>query len=297
MLYFCMTEQIKDVPVRGRRGASAPIFVTPLPRRTSSGLLREISESSNSPSMTPKSRQSMREDDDSVSSSQVSSSSSAAWRPRQLRDELLKQMRDPLVVAVFRRFLLKQHSEENLDFYLEVERLHHTPNDGLSTKCYSIYNTYVKPESKSQVNLTSPALKEVDGRMDQQEYTTKLFDRCQNEALNLLRVNFWAEFRQSTDFLAASRGDFTLLDENGPEKKSVGPKSTPDPTAAATPTAPATSAPRTSAPPQPSAQPSSQSTPVKTKNQFKFSALFSKSKSTQGLQTPKAKMEKVKTKR
>jgi len=197
-------------------------------------------------------------------------------------------------VAVFRRFLLKQHSEENLDFFIEVERLHQAPSEGLSAICLSIYNTFVKAESKSQVNLTSPALKEVDGRIDHQQYTNELFDRCQNEALNLLRVNFWSEFRKSEDFLAASRGDFTLLDENGPEKKRAGSlKSSLEPSAAA---ATATAAARASPAPQPS-QLSSQSTPGKAKKEFKFSALFSKSKSTPSLQNSnKRKSDKGKTK-
>jgi len=119
-----------------------------------------------------------------------------------------------------------QHSEESLDFVLEIARYRAAATESRPDIFRSIYHSFVVQDAKSWVNLPANVVRDLERRIEPEgdeaeakspelhdykpalaaRYPTGTFDRAYLEAVNLLRQNFWAEFRQTEGYLAFLRG-------------------------------------------------------------------------------------------
>jgi len=101
----------------------------------------------------------------------------------------------------FRSFLAANLCEENIDFYLAVNRLHDAKEADIPVICRDIYSRFIKPGAAHRVNLPDAEFTQADNALKSEKLTRTIFDRCQSHVLVLLENDRWKPFQSSTFFI------------------------------------------------------------------------------------------------
>ena len=86
-----------------------------------------------------------------------------------------------------------EYSEENLQFWLEVEKFKHSEHDMLK-EANCIYLTFVKPMSEKEVNISGNIRKTIAEHIAMEDITKELYDTAQSQVHNLMRRQSYPRF-------------------------------------------------------------------------------------------------------
>jgi hypothetical protein len=122
------------------------------------------------------------------------------------RDLCLSLLRDPQVFPRFEEFLKKEHANENILFWKEVEDMREVSKDNAGTsvaaKMVGIYKLYMEESSPLCVNISSELQKELKSKINtlydsagNVQEMSRLFDDAQYEIVTLLTTNFLNRFK------------------------------------------------------------------------------------------------------
>lgn len=104
----------------------------------------------------------------------------------------------PLGRKLFRIFSVHEHSEEELDFLLDIEDYQATPSP---KKAESIMKKYVLSQTAdNMVNLSSERRKELLDLHESRKWSHNSFDRAQSEIYTLLSTDSFSRFKRSPLF-------------------------------------------------------------------------------------------------
>ncbi|XP_028390915.1 regulator of G-protein signaling 12-like isoform X2 [Dendronephthya gigantea] len=108
-------------------------------------------------------------------------------------DRLLE---DKTGLDVFRSFLKKEFSEENLIFWLACEKFKTLEDEKeLTSKAKEIYEEHLKPCASLPVNVDSTAIKDVEGNLETP--SSELFSSLQYQVYTLMKFDSYARFLKS----------------------------------------------------------------------------------------------------
>lgn len=130
-------------------------------------------------------------------------------------DELL---RDSEGVVVFLKHLEKEHSSENLRFWLACEEYKACPLKKLKEKADLIHREYLSRSAFYQVNLDSKLMLEVEEGMKNANHFT--FRAAQHEIFHLMRSDSYPRFLKSDNFIML-RQEANSPSHKGQEKKGL----------------------------------------------------------------------------
>jgi len=106
---------------------------------------------------------------------------------------------DEVGKLLFERFLQQEHSEENLKFWLEVERMKSTQD---STKRYiliqRIYREFIEPRASNEINVESWVRKAVQSKLKDPD--ADIFEPAQSQVYLLMYRQSWPRFLASGIF-------------------------------------------------------------------------------------------------
>ncbi|KAJ6228134.1 regulator of g-protein signaling loco [Anaeramoeba flamelloides] len=100
----------------------------------------------------------------------------------------------------FMEFLKKEFSEENLLFFIEIERFKSLPNDKLIEASNSIFSTYIQEGAEKQVNIDGGILQEVKDMMDWKVPNRDIFKKAQNSIIVLMNTDSYSRFLKSPSY-------------------------------------------------------------------------------------------------
>ena len=115
-------------------------------------------------------------------------------------------MDDELGRKFFASFLRDEYSEENLEFWLEVEifRTLTVESDEQRTKRNGIYEMFVKPLSKKEVNIAGKTRQQIAENLEKEEVPQDLFDSAQSQVFSLMHRQSYPRFLCSDVFSVAA---------------------------------------------------------------------------------------------
>lgn len=103
--------------------------------------------------------------------------------------------------TLYHAFLLREFSNENLEFWLAVDEYKHLKPQNMEAKAQNIYNEFVADNAPKQVNLDAETrltiLKNVQSKINDQH----TFDRAQRRAQHMMERDSYQRFLQSRLFL------------------------------------------------------------------------------------------------
>ncbi|ODN06472.1 Regulator of G-protein signaling 4 [Orchesella cincta] len=97
--------------------------------------------------------------------------------------------------ALFKAFLQREFSEENIEFWLAIEDYRKSRQNKLNTKAQKIYNDFIIPQAPKEVNLDSLTKDSLVTKMAQPTHTT--FDQAQKRIQGLLEADAYSRFLKS----------------------------------------------------------------------------------------------------
>ena len=130
-------------------------------------------------------------------------------------DELL---RDTEGVVVFLKHLEKEHSSENLRFWMACEDYKACSLKKVAEKADQIYKEYLSRSAFYQVNLDSKLMVEVEEGMKNPNHFT--FRAAQHEIFRLMRSDSYPRFLKSENFLMLTK-EANSPNHKGQEKKGL----------------------------------------------------------------------------
>src|SRR4051812_1672878 len=98
---------------------------------------------------------------------------------RSLRKQLTTVLSDKDSCFLFKEWLKERHSDENLNFWVEVE-LFKMDKDISKINAAFIYNKYLDMNAPFPINVDMELREEVKKQMAGDSITVNLFDDCQN---------------------------------------------------------------------------------------------------------------------
>uniref|UniRef100_A0A3B4ARJ3 RGS domain-containing protein n=1 Tax=Periophthalmus magnuspinnatus TaxID=409849 RepID=A0A3B4ARJ3_9GOBI len=99
-------------------------------------------------------------------------------------------------LAVFRHFLRSEFSEENLDFWLAVEKFKRTCPQKMVFKATRIYNEFISCNATRQVNIDS-AVRELTNQSLSLRISPSVFRLAQEQIYNLMLTDSYPRFLKS----------------------------------------------------------------------------------------------------
>uniref|UniRef100_A0A8C6TBP9 RGS domain-containing protein n=1 Tax=Neogobius melanostomus TaxID=47308 RepID=A0A8C6TBP9_9GOBI len=99
-------------------------------------------------------------------------------------------------LAVFRHFLRSEFSEENLDFWLAVEKFKRTGPQRMVSKATRIYNEFISSNATRQVNIDS-AVRELTNQSLSLSISPSSFQLAQDHIYNLMLTDSYPRFLKS----------------------------------------------------------------------------------------------------
>ncbi|CAL1569142.1 unnamed protein product [Knipowitschia caucasica] len=99
-------------------------------------------------------------------------------------------------LAVFRHFLRSEFSEENLDFWLAVEKFKRTGPQKMVSKATRIYNEFISCNATRQINIDS-AVREVTNHSLSLSISPSSFQLAQDQIYNLMLTDSYPRFLKS----------------------------------------------------------------------------------------------------
>jgi len=127
-------------------------------------------------------------------------------------------LRDREGVVVFLKHLEKEHSSENLRFWIACEDYKACPLKKLKEKAESIYKEFFTRSAFYQVNLDSRLMSEVKESVKLPNHYT--FHEAQQEIFRLMRSDSYPRFLKSDNFMMLSKEANTSV-QKGQEKKGI----------------------------------------------------------------------------
>lgn len=101
--------------------------------------------------------------------------------------------------ALFKAFLQREFSEENIEFWLAIEDYRKTRQNKLNTKAQKIYNDFIIPQAPKEVNLDTLTKDSLVTKMSQPTHTT--FDQAQKRIQGVLEADAYSRFLKSDLYL------------------------------------------------------------------------------------------------
>ena len=130
-------------------------------------------------------------------------------------EELLK---DPEGVVVFLKHLEREHSSENLRFWMACDEFRACTLKKLCEKAELIYRDYLSPQASYQVNLDSKLMLEVkEGMLNPHHFT---FQAAQYDIFRLMRSDSYPRFLKSDNYLMLCKEALSPA-HKGQEKKGI----------------------------------------------------------------------------
>jgi regulator of G-protein signaling 3/regulator of G-protein signaling len=113
---------------------------------------------------------------------------------------LTKVLQNPIALRYFRAFLVKEFSEENLDFVLEVQKFRTlTDPSQISLQAKQIYHKYMtNSESDSALNVSGLVLKEIELKLPVAENT--IFEPAYQQIFLLMENDSFKRFLEGPMF-------------------------------------------------------------------------------------------------
>lgn len=102
-------------------------------------------------------------------------------------------------LALFKAFLQREFSDENLEFWLAVEEFRKPHDQRIDTKAQEIYNTFVSPQSPKEIHLDSETKALIISQL--RHPNINLFDRAQRRIRSILEADAYARFCTSDLYL------------------------------------------------------------------------------------------------
>ncbi|XP_065565343.1 uncharacterized protein LOC136030352 isoform X2 [Artemia franciscana] len=112
-----------------------------------------------------------------------------------------KLMESKYGCALFRAFLKREFSDENLDFWLAIEKYKKLPEDKLHEKAVLIYGEFIAEESSREVNLNGEvrkALHKACSALSPEDFHRNIFNLAQRHIADVLKNDAYPRFLQST---------------------------------------------------------------------------------------------------
>ncbi|CAL8143697.1 unnamed protein product [Orchesella dallaii] len=97
--------------------------------------------------------------------------------------------------ALFKAFLQREFSEENIEFWLAIEDYRKSRQNKLNTKAQKIYNDFIIPQAPKEVNLDALTKDSLVTKMAQPTHST--FDQAQKRIQGLLEADAYSRFLKS----------------------------------------------------------------------------------------------------
>lgn len=113
-------------------------------------------------------------------------------------------IRDPHGVDVFKNYLKSQYCDENIDFWLAVEKFRNLEDDELDRQANIILKTFVARNAARAVNLKAPAREQVI-KAAGKEITRSVFDEAQREIYEFMMRDPYVRFLQSEAYAEACK--------------------------------------------------------------------------------------------
>uniref|UniRef100_A0A3B4V2I1 Regulator of G-protein signaling 3-like n=1 Tax=Seriola dumerili TaxID=41447 RepID=A0A3B4V2I1_SERDU len=100
-------------------------------------------------------------------------------------------------LVVFRHFLRSEFSEENLDFWLAVERFKRTcPLSKMATRAWKIYDEFISTKAARQVNVDSSVRESTNQNLHLGVNPTS-FQQAQDQIFSLMETDSYPRFLRS----------------------------------------------------------------------------------------------------
>eukprot|EP01127_Copromyxa_protea_P024367 TRINITY_DN9557_c0_g1_i1.p1 TRINITY_DN9557_c0_g1~~TRINITY_DN9557_c0_g1_i1.p1 ORF type:complete len:676 (-),score=146.30 TRINITY_DN9557_c0_g1_i1:107-2068(-) len=131
----------------------------------------------------------------------------------------------------FYAYLKTEFAEENLDFWLAVERFRDLDDKKKEREAVIVYDDFIHNKAPRKINITFMIRDPIDKAITNGKITESMFDGAQQAALKLMKQNNWTHFVSSTHFAAlvsrrvaaqeAQEDDDTGLFGRGNKKKAT----------------------------------------------------------------------------
>ncbi|EFX72625.1 hypothetical protein DAPPUDRAFT_215844 [Daphnia pulex] len=103
--------------------------------------------------------------------------------------------------SLYRAFLLREFSNENLDFWLAVEEYKNSKPQKMAAKAQQIYNDFVAVKATKQVNLDAETRILTLANIQSDIADQFAFDRAQRRTQHMMERDSYLRFLQSELFL------------------------------------------------------------------------------------------------
>ncbi|KAI9560925.1 hypothetical protein GHT06_011881 [Daphnia sinensis] len=103
--------------------------------------------------------------------------------------------------ALYHAFLLREFSNENLEFWLAVEEYKHSNPQDMEAKANEIYNEFVADKAAKQVNLDAETRLTTLNNVQSKIIDQHTFDHAQRRAHHMMERDSYLRFLQSRLFL------------------------------------------------------------------------------------------------
>jgi len=127
-------------------------------------------------------------------------------------------LRDPEGILVFLKHLEKEHSSENLRFWLACQEYKGCPLKKLEEKADQIFKEFLSPCAVTQVNLYSHIMSAIEEGLRNPTHFT--FECAQNDIFKLMQRDSYPRFLKSENFLLLSKEVMSPV-AKGQEKKGL----------------------------------------------------------------------------
>ena len=117
----------------------------------------------------------------------------------QWSESLYHLLSDPNGVEMFLSFLKKEHSAENIQFWIECQKYKNLSADQLPDYARHIYKEYLSGSAQYQVNIDSSRLKEIETGLDKPNAWT--FDKVEQDIFLLMKRDSYPRFLKSQMYL------------------------------------------------------------------------------------------------
>ncbi|KAI9560929.1 hypothetical protein GHT06_011885 [Daphnia sinensis] len=103
--------------------------------------------------------------------------------------------------SLYRAFLLREFSNENLEFWLAVEEYRNSKPQKMAAKAQQIYNDFVAVQASKEVNLDSETRLITLNNVQSNNPDQHAFDRAQRRIQHMMERDSYLRFLQSELFL------------------------------------------------------------------------------------------------
>jgi len=115
-------------------------------------------------------------------------------------NDLRKVLRIPLARDYLKQYLVHELSEENLMFWLDVEKYKKVPVSSREEVAMDIYNNYIAEESVLQVNIDGDCAQVITEMINKGEFTPNIFFEAQDWVFRLMETHSFPRFLRSHQY-------------------------------------------------------------------------------------------------